>query len=303
MAIVMAIEWIWWLVVWRLGLAPVPSPLTYLALAFAGLAGAITLRLALNLPPIAIPWPTAVLATVLVGLGASAFLPLKYAIPGEIGFWLDQPLALAERQLFGTDPWALLDILFGWAAVPMDWLYGCWMPVQTLALFALILARPSSAKARALVAYSLAWFLLGVVAAMLLSSAGPLFYDRLYGGNDFHALAGTLRSRGAWIALAESDLMWTAMRDPAPGIVAGISAMPSIHVAISLWMYLAARDLAPKAAPAALVYFLLVWVGSVQFGWHYVADGLVGAIGMVGVWHLARLVPAGRGRVRGRASA
>ena len=296
MAIVTAVEWIWWLVVWRLGLAPLPAPLTYLALAFAGLAAAMAVRLALKRRPIAIPWPTAVVAAMLVGLGASAFLPLKSAIPGEMGFWLDQPLALAERHLFGIDPWVLLDALVGWAAVPMDWLYGCWMPVQIVALFALILASPSAAKSRALVAYSLAWFLLGVVAAVLLSSAGPIFYDRLFGGEHFQALAGTLRARGAGIALAESDLMWSAMRDPSPGIVAGISAMPSIHVAISLWMYLAARDLAPRAAPAALIYFLLVWVGSVQLGWHYVADGLIGAIGMVGVWHLARLVRGGRVR-------
>ena len=49
MAIVTAVEWIWWLVVWRLGLAPLPAPLTYLALAFAGLAAAMAVRLALKL--------------------------------------------------------------------------------------------------------------------------------------------------------------------------------------------------------------------------------------------------------------
>ena len=86
MAIVTAVEWIWWLVVWRLGLAPLPAPLTYLALAFAGLAAAMVVRLALKRRPIAIPWPTAVVAAMLVGLGASAFLPLKSAIPGEMGF-------------------------------------------------------------------------------------------------------------------------------------------------------------------------------------------------------------------------
>ena len=66
--------------------------------------------------------------------------------------------------------------------------------------------------------------------------------------------------------------------------------MPSIHVAISLWIHLAARKLLPKAAPVALAYFFLIWVGSVQLGWHYVADGLVGAIGMLAVWKLAKLI-------------
>lgn len=289
MATVTAIELAWWAIVWRAGMAPIPEILIYLSLAFGACAAAVALRLALRLDPVAAPWPAVLVATLLMGIGASAFLPLKYAIPREIPFWLDQPVAMAERALFGADPWLLLDRLLGPAIVPMDWLYGSWLPVQTVAAFLLILARPSTAKSRALIAYTLAWFLLGVVAALLFSSAGPLFYDRLYGGSMFAGLGETLRHRGAWIALTESDRMWAAMAQHHPGLVAGISAIPSIHVAVSLWMYLVARTLARRYAPAALLYFLLIWIGSVQLGWHYTIDGLIGAIGMLGVWQLARV--------------
>ncbi|HEX6660851.1 MAG TPA: phosphatase PAP2 family protein [Sphingomicrobium sp.] len=290
MAAVTAVELIWWLAAWWRGVAPAPHVAIYLGLALTGLAVAIGLRLVLRLPPTGGRWPAVLAGTVLVGVGASAFLPLKYAIPREVPFWLDQPIALAERRLFGADPWLLLDRLLGWATVPMDWLYGCWLPVQLLVLFSLILARPSSIKSRALIAYSLAWFLLGAVAAMLLSSAGPLFYDRLYGGHQFQPLHAMLRTRGGWVALAESDLMWAARSDNDPGLVAGISAVPSIHVAMSLWIYLAAREIMPRAALPAFAYFLLVWIGSVQLGWHYASDGLAGAIGMLGVWQLAKTV-------------
>lgn len=299
LAAVTAVELAWWAVVWRLGLAPLPYLATYLGLAFAGLAVAVAIRLALRLKPSAAPWPEVLVGTALVGIGASAFLPLKYAIPYEMPFWLDRPVALVERALFGIDPWLLLDRLFGTATVPIDWLYGSWLPVQTLVAFSLILSRPSAAKSRALLAYGFAWFFLGVVAAMLLSSAGPLFYDRAFGGNAFAGLAETLRHRGAWVALAESDRMWAAMAQHHPGLVAGISAVPSIHVAISLWIYLTARTIAPRAAPAALIYFLFVWIGSVQLGWHYVTDGVVGSAGMLAMWQLARLVdrrPAWSGR-------
>jgi len=288
MAAVTVAELIWWVAVWSIGLAPLPHLAIYLGLTFTALGAAIGLRLAFRLAPTEAPWRAVLLGTVLVGVGASAFLPLKYAIPAEIPFWLDRPIALAERILFGTDPWILLDRLLGWAIFPMDWLYGCWMPVQSLVLFSLILARPSAAKSRALIAYSLAWFLLGVVAAVLLSSAGPIFYDRLYGGHEFQSLDAMLRARGGWIVLAESDLMWASRTDSVPGVVAGISAVPSVHVAISLWIYLAARELAPKAALPAFLYFLLVWIGSVQLGWHYASDGLAGAVGMLAVWPLAR---------------
>lgn len=287
MAAISTVELIWWAAAWRLGVAPYPHVVTYLALAFGGLGAAIALRLALRLTPSAAPWGAALPATLLVGVGASAFLPLKYAIPREVSFWLDRPLASAEHSAFGADPWALLDRLFGWAAMPMDWLYACWLPTQSLVLFLLILARPSRAKSRALIAYSLAWFLLGVVGAVLLSSAGPLFYDRIYGGSTFAALGETLQARGAWIAIAESDRMWAAAAGRNPGMVAGISAVPSIHVAISLWMWLVARDLAPHVAYPALLYFALVWVGSVQLGWHYASDGMAGVIGMLAVWSLA----------------
>jgi hypothetical protein len=284
MAAITAVELLWWAAAWKLGIAPIAHAGTYLFLAGGGLVSAALIRRATGLPFSAAPWPAVLAGTLLIAVGGSAFLPLKYAIPHEVPFWLDRPLALAERSFFGADPWLLLDHLLGWAAVPVDWLYGCWLPVQMLVLFLLVLARPSPAKSHALIAYVLTWFLLGTVAAMLLSSAGPIFYDRVYGGGMFSTLGSTLRGRGTWIAIGESDRMWSAMMVKDPGLIAGISAVPSIHVAVSLWIYLAARKLMRRAAPLALFYFLLVWIGSVQLGWHYASDGLAGSIGMLIIW-------------------
>jgi hypothetical protein len=290
MALIAAVELGWWGIAWSAGIAPLPRIATYVALSFAALAAAIGLRSAIGLRASAASWPGVVIGTLLVGIAASAFLPLKFAIPREIPFWLDQPLERVELALFGMQPWLALDDVLGWAAVPMDWLYGAWLPTQSLILFLVILSSPSPGKSRLLVAYSLTWFLLGVVAAVLFASAGPIFYDRLFGGSTFAGLRETLQSRGAWIALAESDQMWASLSGKAPGAVAGISAMPSIHVAISAWIYLAARKLAPRATVPALIYALLIWIGSVQLGWHYVSDGLLGAVGMLAIWQVTRMV-------------
>lgn len=290
MAAVTLAEFAYWAANWSAGVAPLPWLLTYLGLAYAGLAAALLLRAVTRPRSKRASWPVLMIGTTLVGIGASLFLPLKFAIPEQIPFWLDAPLAALERALFAVDPWQLLDRHLGWATVPLDRLYGLWLPVQSLFLFTVMLEPPSRAKSRVLIAYSLAWFVLGVVAAALCSSAGPIFFDRVFGGNEFALLGETLRSRGASMALAESDTMWSAMASDHPGLVAGISAVPSLHVAISLWIFLTVRTMAPRGAALALVYFLLIWLGSVQLGWHYVSDGLVGAVGMLAIWAVAGTV-------------
>ena len=285
-----AIEFAWWAVAWIAGLAPLPLLPAYLGFALAALAAAMGLRWIAGRGGPSARLPAIALAALLIALGASLFLPLKIAIPAEVPFWLDAPLATGERALFGADPWRILDGLLGWATIPLDRLYGLWLPVQSVVLFAAILTAPSPRKSRALIAYSLAWLILGVAAAALLSSAGPIFFDRLYGGEAFADLGQVLRSRGAWMAVGESDAMWASFASAQPGLVAGISAMPSLHVAISFWMVLAAKTIAPRAFPYAIGYFILVWIASVQLGWHYVADGLIGALGMLAIWWIAGIV-------------
>ena len=178
--------------------------------------------------------------------------------------------------------------------MPLDWLYGSWLPVQSLVLFPVMLARPSPAKSRALTAYSCAWFLLGVAAAVFFASAGPIFYDRLFGGTSSRALA-TRSPRGVWIALAESDRCGRhSPRPQAP--LPGISAVPSMHVAIRLWIGLPPGGL-PRARPAPLALFPAgldrlspVWLARPT-------DGLAGALGMLAIWYATpQLAPLlGRG--------
>lgn len=287
LSLMTAIELLWWAIAWAAGAAPLPHLDAAMALSLVGLAAALALRLLLRMPGSRPSWPALLAATALIGLAASLFLPLKYAIPSEIPFWLDLPLAQIERSLFGADPWQVLDRLVGPALMPVDRVYALWLPVQTLGLFLVVVQPPSLAKSRALIAYSLAWLALGVIAAVLFSSAGPVFYDRVFGGTRFAPLGSILSARGASVMLAESDTMWRSYATGEPGLVAGMSAFPSMHVAISLWLFLAARKLARRFAPLAAIYFLFVWIASVQLGWHYVADGLAAAGGMAALWWVA----------------
>ena len=208
MLTVTVLEACWWLVNWQVGTAPAPYLFTHIALAFVGLGIAFALRLAVQPGEPAPNWRSILPTTIMVGIGASLFLPLKYAIPQLVPFWLDPLLAHAEDRLFGMDPWLILDRCLGWLAVPMDWLYGLWLPTQTLILFLVVLQRGSAAKARVLMSYVLAWFLLGVVGATFFSSAGPIFYDRLFGSAEFAGLRETLQDRGACIPTV-NGCFWT----------------------------------------------------------------------------------------------
>ena len=89
--------------------------------------------------------------------------------------------------------------------------------------------------------------------------------------------------------------MWASFASARPGLVAGISAVPSLHVAISLWIFLVARSLDRRAAALAFAYFVVMWIASVQLGWHYAVDGLAGALGMLLVWRISGAVVASSG--------
>ena len=286
-------EFIWWAAARVAGIAPYPSTI-YLcgARRSSDWQRLSQLRTATRRHARRSSLRSAIPGAACVAIGGSFFLPLKFAIPRQVPFWLDAPACCMLNEAFlAPIPGSCWIVWSAGHLVPMDWLYVLWLPVQLLILFTVMLEPPSAEKSRALMAYSLAWFLLGVAAATLFSSAGPIFFDRLYGGADFALLRETLQARGAWVVLAESDAMWSAYVNGQRGLLTGISALPSIHVAIALWIFLTARTLAPRLAKWALVYFILIWLGSVQLGWHYVSDGLAGAIGMLVIWALRKRHP------------
>ena len=241
----------------------------------------------------------AILGSQLLAFGSAAFGSLKAGIPRATPFWLDAPLANLEARLFGGDAWAAVDSLFGWAVPFFDRLYATFVGTHIIAVLFLLAARPSLLKSRALVSLSLAWLVLGVVGAYALSSAGPIFYDRMYGGERFAPMLAML-VHDAPIATFTADALWSMHQSGVPRFGNGISAMPSMHVALTLWLALVVKG--TRLAPLGWAYFAAVWIGSVLLGWHWFLDGAVGAAGMLAIWALAPklLFP---GRVKPQAAA
>jgi hypothetical protein len=77
----------------------------------------------------------------------------------------------------------------------------------------------------------------------------------------------------------------------------GISAMPSMHVAMSMLFALLAWNVHRLLGIAFTAFALAIAIGSVHLGWHYAVDGYASAIAMPLVWLAAgRLVDWRRAR-------
>jgi hypothetical protein len=149
-----------------------------------------------------------------------------------------------------------------------------------------LLSKPSELKTRSLIAYLLMWPAVGTLGSYLFSSAGPIFYSAIY-NDGFANLIPALQREGATGTLLAYDHLWRAYSSQDVALGGGISAMPSMHIAMAFWLALTVRASFPKVQWAGWAYFALIWVGSVHLGWHYAVDGLAGAIGAALVWRVA----------------
>ena len=201
------------------------------------------------------------LAILMAAVHQSAFMGVKQTLFLATGFWADPVLAGAELDIFGDDPWRLSMALFGPFIGVIDAVYHLWFPGIALT-FAWAVFRRND---QAVTAYFLLWTL-GMLAQFLLPSGGPVFFERNGFGAQFAGIPlGPMTQEG-------SVRLWLAHSANLPDVVAGISAWPSMHVAMALWAAMVWRHV------MAWVFLALIALGSVVLGWHYVADGVGGAL-------------------------
>jgi hypothetical protein len=222
--------------------------------------------------------------SILLALGSAAFGSLKAGIPKVVPFWFDLPESRLEDWLFGGHPAVLLDPRIPWVLPFLDRIYATFVGVHLLAVLAVLASKPSREKSRALVSLGLAWLTMGIIGAYLCSSVGPIFYDRVYGGHKFAALTELLRQH-APITTFTADALWAIQQTGVPVIANGISAFPSMHVTLTCWLALVLKR--TRFAAFGWAYLGLIWIGSILLGWHWGFGGVVGGLGMTGLWHLA----------------
>jgi hypothetical protein len=236
---------------------------------------------------------TAFLAPALLGpLFFTSFGSFKRLIPYIAPFAWDERLSRWDRWLHGgVDPWTLLQPLLGspGATAALSAVYNIWFFVMfgTFIWQAATLRRPAL-RMQFLLSFALFWIVIGTALAMLLSSAGPCYYGRVTGLADPYApLMAYLRQAAeaapVW-SVQMQDLLWQNYESHGTLLGSGISAMPSMHVAIATLLACFGWGVNRRAGAAYTLFAAAIMVGSVHLGWHYAIDGYAAAILGVALW-------------------
>jgi len=226
----------------------------------------------------------AILGSVLLAIGSAAFGSLKAGIPQVIPFWFDRPESTFEDWLFGGHPAVLIDPRVPWILPFLDRIYATFVGTHMLAVLGVLASKPSLQKSRSIVALSLAWLLIGVIAAYLCSSVGPIYYDRVYGGHKYAELTEILRQY-APITTFTANALWAIQQTHVATIANGISAFPSMHVTLTCWLALVLSR--TRFAALGWAYLFVIWTGSILLGWHWGLGGIAGGLAMLALWKFA----------------
>ncbi|QYU69561.1 phosphatase PAP2 family protein [Leptolyngbya sp. 15MV] len=231
-----------------------------------------------------------------------AFMPffsrLKSMIPLLNDFGWDAAFIAWDRALFlGFDAWQVMQPLLGYPPVTaaLAFLYHAWILLIYLGTLYLLFYRAAEPVRRQyLIAFLLIWTIVGGAMATMFASVGPCFVGPILGDDTFAAQMAYLEAANREVpimTLHVQDLLLEWHRDGNRGLGSGITAMPSMHVAMAMLFWLAVRRVSPGAGRFFFVFLALIWIGSVHLAYHYAVDGLVSVIATAVLWWAAnRLV-------------
>lgn len=229
----------------------------------------------------------ALVGTVLLQAG---FLMFKTTMPSIVPFFADPPLAQWDKVLHGgTDAWVWT---FAAAAhLPMDILspayLGIWIWPAVCLPMAVAATDPDEGRVRrTVIVFLTAWVGIGSILALAGLSAGPVFYDRIYGGDRFAELTDVMVAHpelyGFFIPI--QDDLWWAYSTQQQSVGSGISAFPSVHVSVAMATALYLYERAKLLAVPGVLFVIVILFLSVFSGYHYALDGYVSIAVIWAVW-------------------
>jgi len=223
-----------------------------------------------------------------------SFVALKDEIPKINPFSWDQTFMHWDRVLgFGVLPWQILQPLLGHPIITaaLNAVYDSWFVLMFGVLFWMAFsAHREKLRMQFLLAFAFEWFLGGNVLAAVFSSAGPCFYGHLIAGPDPYAAQMQYLHQANLVwpvwSVQIQDVLWQSYATGS-GVVAGISAMPSMHVTSSVMMALLGWRIGKWTGMGFTLFAGLIVIGSVHLGWHYAVDSIAGILLALIFWYAA----------------
>ena len=195
-----------------------------------------------------------------------------------------------DSMIHGTDPWRLLQPIIGFPLITevFNFFYNLWFFATNIILCLVIfLLEDNRLRTHYLAAFILSWILIGGLFATLLSSVGPCFYSAFYPGDPYAELIAYLDHVNeiypVWARTLQKLLLESYKQDEM-GFGVGISALPSMHIAVVVLNAIFLSKVHRLAGVAAWIFAAIIFVGSVHLAWHYAVDGYLAALLVIIIW-------------------
>lgn len=232
----------------------------------------------------------ALLYSILLSVFGTLFSLSKHSIPLFNDYSWDPTFIAWDRAIYGTDAWLVLQPILGFPAMTwaVGWLYQLWVLLIYIGNFYFaFFERDPQIRARFVCAYILTWTLVGFVAASAFASVGPVFVGPILGIDHFAPQMAYLREANEHFSiniLSIQDNLLEWYRDDTATLGAGISAMPSMHVAQAFLIFLAMLRKPAWVAAASGIFAVIIMFGSVHLALHYAVDGYVSIVLTTIIW-------------------
>lgn len=196
---------------------------------------------------------------------------------------------LDRKLLFGFSPSVLMVELFK-EPLPLrvvDWTYHYLFAATLWAVFAIALSSPSQRIRVSFVGAKAALWVVGTWLYYTLPSLGPAYrFQPVWENTVAHMplTFGTLKT------LMDNYLIVIGARPGRVNFLYGIGAFPSLHVAFQVFVALWVRRFTRLGGGITIAAAIIIFVGSLVTGWHYLADSLAGIVlAVAAYWILFRL--------------
>jgi hypothetical protein len=232
------------------------------------------------------------IAIICIILITGTFTFIKATIPIINPFAWDETFASIDRLIHGgVDPYTLLTPIFANPIMTKlaDSSYSIWFSLFSFFTFIAAMDKENPIRRnRYIFAFFLCWILGGSVLATIFSSVGPVYYEVFGYGAQFAPLLTILHDMNAVQPILAVELQ-AALLDGYynGGDLTGISAMPSMHLAIAWLMVFQAFRYSKILGWLMVGFAFTIQSASVYLAWHYAIDGYFGLVLALICWKVA----------------